>query len=203
MSNPFDVIRQFEKELARYTGARFAVATTSCTTALLISLAYFRMCEGTTTVSLPKFTYVGVAHSVLNAGHKLEFRDEDWQGKGLYQLSPFPIYDSARLLTSGMFVLGAFQCLSFHWAKHLGIGQGGAILHDSPRADDILRQMRFDGRTEGVAPADDQFITPAYHAYMMPRDAAEGLTRLALLPKDNKPLPEAGYADLSKVRAFR
>lgn len=190
--NPFDVVRQFEAALCEYTGAKYAVATTSCTTALLIALARFP----SMTVQIPARTYVGVAQSVLNAGHRLAFRHEQWEGQ--YRLEPLPVIDSARLLTSGMYEPDTFTCLSFHWTKHLAIGQGGAILHDCADWDELLRKMRFDGRTEGVAPADDTFITPAWHAYMMPRDAAEGLTRLALLPRHNDPLPYSGYADLSR-----
>lgn len=111
--------------------------------------------------------------------------------------------DSARYLSSGMYQAGTYTCLSFHWAKHLGIGQGGCILHDNPEADEELRRMRFDGRTEGVAPHEDRFTVPSFHAYLMPRDAAEGLTRLALLPRFNEPLPWDNYPDLSKCEAFK
>ena len=195
--NPFDVVRQFEAALCEYTGAPFAVATTSCTTALMIAMARF----DPTIVTIPNRTYIGVAQAVLNAGHELSFRLMNWEGQ--YRLHPLPVIDSARLLTSGMYEPGTFTCLSFHWAKHLAIGQGGAILHDDAEADAVLRRMRFDGRTEGVSPAKDVFTTPAWHAYMMPRDAAEGLSRLALLPKHNDPLPWSDYADLSKCEAFK
>jgi dTDP-4-amino-4,6-dideoxygalactose transaminase len=95
------------------------------------------------------------------------------------------------------------QCLSFHWTKHLSIGQGGAILLDDPEAAAWLRRARFDGRTEGVAPKDDVFDVIGWHAYMMPRDAAEGLTRLALLPRHNDDLPWSDYPDLSQAPVFQ
>lgn len=95
------------------------------------------------------------------------------------------------------------MCLSFHWSKHLGIGQGGAILLDDHSAYEWLRKMRFDGRTEGVAPKDDHFNMIGYHAYMSPRDAAEGLSKLAVLPKDNEPLPNDDYPDLSTMSIFQ
>ena len=34
MSNAFDIIREFEEELASYTGAKYAVMTDCCTHAL-------------------------------------------------------------------------------------------------------------------------------------------------------------------------
>lgn len=197
--NPHKVTQDFERCLAEYTGAPFAVATTSCTTALLIALmAIKQRCQW---IEIPRLTYVGVAASVKNAGFELRFRDQDWQGA--YRLEPTNIWDSARRLTSGMYVPDTVMCLSFHWAKHLSIGQGGAILTDNADKAELFRKMRCDGRTEGVDARDDNFVWPSFHAYMMPRDAAEGLTRLSLLPKDNPDLPRSDYPDLSKLEAFK
>ena len=104
--------------------------------------------------------------------------------------------------TDAMYNEGHFQCVSFHWSKTLAIGQGGAILHDNDEADAWFRKARFDGRTEGVAPKDDNLIL-GYHAYMSPRDAAEGLSRLAVLPSHNDPLLNDDYPDLSKMEIFK
>jgi dTDP-4-amino-4,6-dideoxygalactose transaminase len=103
---------------------------------------------------------------------------------------------------------GGMACVSFHWAKTLGIQQGGAILHDNPEADRWLRKARFDGRTEGVAPSEDRFDVLGWHAYMSPETAAAGLVRLANLPKHNAPLPwgpgtESDYPDLSTLEIFK
>ena len=194
MSNPFLVVKQFESDLCEYTGAKYCVTTTSCTMALLLACAYHKVKE----VEIPKFTYVGVAQSIINAGGTVKFRDENWTG--LYQLVPYPIWDSARWVSSGMYqpYHGQMVCLSFHWGKTLGIQQGGAILHDDDEADPILRKMRFDGRTEGVPPAKDKFIR-GYHAYMSPEIASLGVIRLGLLPKINAPLPNDPYPDLSRT----
>src|SRR3972149_3741736 len=94
------------------------------------------------------------------------------------------------------------ECVSFHGGKILGLQQGGAILHDDPEADWWLRKARFDGRTEGVAPKDDNFIF-GWHAYLSPEIAAQGIMRLCLLPKHNKDLPNDDYPDLSKVPLFQ
>lgn len=211
-SNPFDVVRTFEAALGRYVGAPYVVTTASCTTALLLACEWALNQAETTwrrkpfvpPVDIPAQTYVGVAMSVLHAGGTVTFRDEFWEPQGFYQLKPLPVWDYARLLTSGMYVPGQLQCVSFHPAKHLGLANGGgAILLDDPEADAWLRKARFDGRTEGVAPADDTFDVLGYHAYMSPATAAEGLTRLALLPKHNDPLPWDAYRDLSTIPLFR
>jgi dTDP-4-amino-4,6-dideoxygalactose transaminase len=195
--NVFSVVKQFEDEVAKYTGAPYCVAVNSCTMALLLACAYHKVGE----VSLPKFTYNGVPMSVIHAGGRVTFRDEDWTGE--YQLTPYPIWDSARRFTSGMYRVGnSMQCVSFHWSKILGIQQGGAILHDDSKADQWLRKARFDGRTEGVAPKDDTF-TLGYHCYMSPEIAAEGLVRLSFLPQHNADLPRSDYPDLSLQPIFK
>lgn len=200
MANPFAVVNEFEEALAEYTGAPYVVTCTSCTSALLMALMWYGQECGFRIITIPKLTYVGVGMSILNAGHGIDFRDEDWQGE--YVLDDFPLYDSARRFRRGMYKPGAMQCVSFHWSKLLSIGQGGAILLDDKRAAQWLRRCRFDGRSEGVAPRDDEFDMVGIHAYMMPRDAAEGLTRLSLLPDDNADLPRSDYADLSLAPIF-
>jgi len=196
--DPFEVVRMFERALCEYTGAKYAVATTSCTTALQLVLS---MPTVTTRVVLPRRTYVGVAQATINAGFELSWSNEEWVGE--YQLGTLPVWDCARWLRAGMYRARQFMCLSFHWTKHLSIGQGGAILHDSPEVDVWLRRARFDGRKEGGKP-DDIMVGHTLHAYMMPRDAAEGLTRLALLPRETSPLPwgpgtTSDYPDLSRI----
>lgn len=164
--------------------------------ALLLACAYHKV----ETVEIPKRTYVGVPMSIIHAGGKVTFRDENWTGH--YLLYPYPIVDSARRFTSGMYSETWFICVSFHWGKHLGLGQGGAILHDDPKADEWLRRARFDGRREGVAPDEDTFDMLGWHCYMTPETAAEGLVRLSLLPRNNPDLPNDDYPDLSKFEVF-
>jgi len=203
MLKAHDVTRAFEAALCEYTGAKYAVTTTSCTQAILMACAYYA-CEvglGQRTLEMPRLSYVGVPASIIQAGLRVEFRDEDWQGE--YELKPLPVWDSARRFTSGMYRRCAMQCVSFHWGKILGLSQGGAILHDNDHADAWLRRARFDGRTEGVDPKRDQVQFPSCHAYLSPEVAAHGLMKLALLPRHNEDLPRSDYPDLSKLEAFK
>jgi len=194
--NPFAINKQFEEELCKYTGAKFAVTTNCCTNAILLVCQWLKVKE----VSIPRFTYVSTPLSVIQAGGKVKFDDRQWLGE--YQLLPYPIWDSARLFTSGMYEKGQYKCVSFHWKKTLAIGQGGAILHDNEEADKWFRKMRFHGRTEGVAPKDDDVDVLGWHCYMPPSDAAEGLMRLSFLPKYNQPCSNEGTADVSKYTIF-
>ena len=151
-------------------------------------------------IDIPARTYISVPMSIMHAGCYPTFRTEQWTG--LYQLRPLPVWDCARRFTGGMYRPGEFQCVSFHWSKILGIQQGGAILHDDARADTWLRRARFDGRSEGGAPADDTFQQVGWHCYMSPETAAQGLMRLSLLPEHNDDLPNDDYPDLSLMRIF-
>jgi DegT/DnrJ/EryC1/StrS aminotransferase family len=151
-------------------------------------------------VSIPKLTYVSVPMAIIRAGGRVQFENTRW--RGLYQLKPYPLWDSARYFTSGMYRKGQIMCLSFRWGKILALGQGGAILHDDAQADGWFRKARFNGRTAGVDPREDTFVM-GYPFNMMPRDAAEGLTRLSYLPRHNKPLPNDDCFDLSKLELWR
>lgn len=231
--NPHQVTRDFEAALCEYTGAPYAVAVNSCTMALLLAVKWALLCEekkdpsawawtpGGFDVEIPKRTYVSVPQSIIHAGGRPTFRDEDW--RGAYQLKPLPVWDSARWFTSGIYtgdeILpfsnaiqygagawkggGAMLCVSFHASKTLGDTQGGAILHDSPEADAWLRRARFDGRTEGIAPKDDKFDMLGWHCYLSPDAAARLLWKLAALPKHNDPLPNDDYPDLSEMEIFK
>ena len=193
--NPHQVTRDFERAVAAYCGSRYAVSTNSCTAALLLCCAYHEVGD----VEIPKLTYVGVAQSILNAGGRVKFRDEDWQGA--YRLDPYPIVDAARRFTYGMHKAGDFTCVSLHVSKICGVDQGGVILLDDFVADTVLRKMRFDGRTEGVHPRIDDF-SRGYHCYLSPNVAAQALWKLSTLSLRNEDLPRSDYSDLSLSPIF-
>ena len=188
----YRVVKSFEDVLASYTGAKYVVTCGSCTDALLLCCEYLKVKE----VEIPKFTYCSVPQSIIHAGGTVKFRDEDWLGN--YKLEPYPIYDSARLLTSDMYIPGTFMALSFHWSKHLPIGSGGAILCDDKKAAEWLKRCRFDGRTEGKPPKNDKDLMVGWHTYMTPNYAAQGLMLMASMAEHNHPLPNDDYPDLSK-----
>jgi dTDP-4-amino-4,6-dideoxygalactose transaminase len=198
--NAYDNVAELERQVAEYAGAPYAVAVDSCSNALLISFAYRFACGYPREVILPKYTYVGVAQAVLNAGGTIKFVDMDWQGA--YDIEPLDIVDSARRFTSGMYQPGTLYCLSAHWWKHLKIGRGGFILTDDEYAVPRLKRMRYDGRAVGVRPEKDQF-SRGYHCYMLPSEAAHGLMLMAGMPKVNPDIPWDDYADLSQYDVFK
>jgi dTDP-4-amino-4,6-dideoxygalactose transaminase len=201
MNNPYSIVRQFEIEIAAYTGAPYAVAVDSCTNALFLSLKWSGWHNWN--IVIPSKTYLSVPMSIIHSGNTPVFDHKlnGWSGE--YQLSPLPIWDSAKRLTSGMYKQGQFQCLSFHIKKRLPIGKGGMILTDNPEAVEWFKRARYEGRGETFYKSDDIEML-GWNCYMTPEQAARGLTLLQQLPDYNEDLPEpGGYRDLSTFSVFK
>lgn len=223
--NPHQVTADFEAAIAEYTCAPYVVAVNSCTMALLLAVAWHLQrydraspdererlgSGGLPFIEIPARTYCSVPMSIIHAGGRPAFRDEEWSGA--YRLKPLPVWDSARWFTSDLFNIVArltgnqrgsgMVCVSFHASKTLGLEQGGAILHDNSEADSWFRRARFDGRHEGVAPVEDRFTMVGWHCYMNPSTAAQGILKLHSLPRHNDPLPNDDYPDLSRIDIFQ
>lgn len=198
-NNIYQIVDDFEQAIAEYAGSRFAISVDSCTNALLLCCDYFKVKE----VTIPHKTYVSVPQVIINAGGKVKFTHKSWKGKGMYQLKPYPIWDAALLCTSGMHKKDQFECLSLHWGKTFNLGQGGVILTDSKKAYEWFKKARWDARTAGVAPKDDEITFIGRHCPLAPKEAADALVRLHFLPKHNKPMTTYDdYPDLSKFKIF-
>ena len=197
LHNPYKIVKMFEEEVAHYTGAPYAVSVNSCTNALFLTCKYLQVQE----VTIPRRTYLSVPQSVLQAGGTLKFEDVIW--KGLYQLRPYPIYDAAKRLTSGMYIPGSFMCLSFHIKKHLKIGKGGMILTDNIEAAEWLKRARYEGRSE-VSYHEDNIEDEGWNMYMTPEQACRGLMLMQNYPLHSEDLPEEPqYRDLLEFEIFR
>ena len=203
MSSPYQVTRDFEAALCAYTGAPHVVCLNSCTAALLLALRWWskNQAYSEALVHIPKHTYVSVPMAARHAACPFKLIDLQW--RGAYQLYPSKVWDCARRFTSGMYIAGQFQCVSFAASKILAAEQGGAILHDNKQADAWFRRMRFDGRTEDVDPREDDIKECGWHCIMTPSVAAQLLVRLYHLPKHNDDLGPYEYPDLSKMAAFK
>ena len=199
MQTPYYIVKEFENTIAEYANAPYAVAVSSCTNALLLCCLYYKV----KWVHIPKYTYPGAACSIIHAGGKVSFTDEDWQGA--YQLRPYSIYDSALRLRRGMYVPGSLYCLSFHYKKHLPIGRGGMILTDSIGAYTWLKMMRFDGRQE-CSLQDDALSLIGFNMYMTPEQAARGLVLFDFIKDKELPdlkVKDQNYKDLSFVKGYK
>ena len=203
LHNPFKIVTMFEEEVAHYTGAKYAVATTSCTDSLWLACVYENV--NGKEVTIPKRTYISVPQSIKHAGGNLKFEDLQWSG--IYQLKPFPIYDSAKRLTSDMYIPGTHMCLSFHLKKPLCIGKGGMILTDNKEAYDWFIKARYEGRcfkNPNMSYREDPIDIMGYNMYMTPEQAARGLWLMQHYPEhaeDQKEIPD--YQDLTTYPLFK
>lgn len=188
----FDSIFKFEKSLAEYTGAPYAIMTDCCTHAIELCFRY----DNVSRCQFPAYTYL----SILQLMHKLNINytmldDPNWIGE--YQFVDTRIWDSARLLAPNMYRPGMMQCLSFGHGKPLQIGRGGAILLDDKDAYHKLLAMRYDGRDLTINPWQDQKVFDiGYHYKPTPEEASIGLNLMSsidVIPK------HVIYPDLRKI----
>jgi dTDP-4-amino-4,6-dideoxygalactose transaminase len=198
--NPYKIVQMFEETMADYCGSNYAVSMNSCTNALFLACKWVGV-EGKDVI-IPKRTYLSPPQSIQQAGGNLIFEDLDW--KGIYQLKPFPIYDAAKRLTSGMYIPNSFMCLSFHIKKHLKIGKGGMILCDDPEAAKWFKARRYEGRTDGMKYHEDMIDEEGWNMYMTPEQAARGLTLMQNYPDYMEDIPEfPPYRDLTEFELFK
>jgi dTDP-4-amino-4,6-dideoxygalactose transaminase len=195
--DPYDIVEIFEKEVAEFAGAKYAVAVDCCSHGLFLCLKYLQA-QGT--ITIPAQTYVSVPMQILHAGCQINFEEIAWSGT--YQLKPYPIWDSAVRWRSGMYQ-GDLQVLSFQIKKRLPIGRGGMILTDSHEEYQWFKRACHDGRNLKTLYVHDVF-TIGWHYYMTPEDAARGLILLQTRKKD---FPDSAdhtnYVDLRNYEIFK
>jgi len=169
----FEEIAQFEKLLAKKTGAPYAVMTDCCTHAIELCLRY----QKPTNCSFTAYTYLSIPMIMHKLGIEYRLIPEEWIGE--YRFHGTNIWDSARRLEDNMYRTGQMQCLSFGHNKPLQIGHGGAILLDDKEAYGILLQQRYDGRKLDCSPWESQkrFMV-GYHYRPTIEDARIGLEKL-------------------------
>ena len=155
----FNLLFQFEADLAKYTGAPYVVLTDGCTHALELCFRYDRVefCAFT------PYTYLSILMLMRQLKIQYQFEDKGpWTGE--YRFRKTRIWDSARLLRPDMYRSGQIQCVSFGHGKPLQLGKGGAILTDDPKLYEWASLARSDGRDLRIEPWQDQKVfTQGYH----------------------------------------
>jgi dTDP-4-amino-4,6-dideoxygalactose transaminase len=187
----FDTILEFEKMLASYTGAPYAIMTDCCTHAIELCLRYKKVKK----VQFTAFTYLSVPMTMHKLNIDYELVPEKWTGE--YRFYGTDIWDSARLLAPNMYRAGMMQCLSFGNNKPLQIGRGGAILLDDREAYGVLLRQRYDGRDLQYQPWEMQRVFDVGYHYKPTIEEAEiGLEKL----KDHDlNITHGNYPDLREI----
>ena len=149
-------------------------------------------------VELPARTYISVPAAVVHAGGKVVFTDKEWSG--IYQLKPYPIWDSALRFRQGMYA-GGLHCVSFQARKLLPIGRGGMILTNDKSAAGWLRKARSNGRNISVPYEQDLIDFLGWDMAMTPEQGARGL-QLLQTANPNAEDQRNDYPDLRRMPVF-
>jgi len=199
--NPYSIVKEFEQLVCNYTNSNYAIAVDSCTNAIFLCCKYLQVQE----VTIPCKTYLSVPQSIIHSGGKVIFDKStianSW--KGIYQLKPYPIWDSSKRFTKNMYIPNSYMCLSFHFKKHLKIGKGGMILTNNKNAASWFRKARYEGRSE-IPFKEDNIDMLGWNMYMTPQQAAYGISLLQVLPEQNDDIYEENeYVDLTQYEVFK
>ena len=202
----FEVVSKFEKEIAKFYGSSYAIATDSCTHGIEICIKYLRANK----IIVPRRTYLSVPMLAHKMQIDLEWKDEKWEN--YYEIeckkNMLPVekklYDAAVLWEENSYLKGTFMCLSFQFQKHLSLGRGGMILTDDLSAKIRLKKMSYDGRLPDIPWRNQNVDTIGYHYYMTPETAQLGLEKLEKA-KITTPKKWAikDWPDLTKMDVFK
>tara|TARA_R100001015_G_C4601728_1_gene156681 strand:- start:358 stop:951 length:594 start_codon:yes stop_codon:yes gene_type:complete len=167
----FQVIADFETEIADFFGAPYAVATDCCTHGVELCLRYHNV----KSISVPKRTYLSIPFLANKLNIDLQWKDTNWQD---YYYLTENIIDAAVLWKRHSYISGTLMSISFQFRKHLSLGRGGVILTDDKKAAEDLKKMSYDGRDPNISWSKQNIKTMGYHYYMTPETAQLGLDKL-------------------------
>lgn len=191
-------VKEFEDEFAKFVGAKYAVATNSCTAALDIAVKVAPLGK---TVTVSPLTFVSSALAILHNNKKVKFVDinpktlctdkADIQvlfaggdyGEGI-------IYDMAHY--GGGEHKGLISCWSFHAVKNLPTGDGGMLTTNDKEIYRRAKALSWCGidkstfdRAKDTYSWDYNIEEVGWKANMNDITAAIGLEQLKRLPERN------------------
>ena len=157
----FQVIKDFEQEIAKFFGAPYAVATDCCTHGVELSLRYTKATE----INVPKRTYLSIPFLADKLNIKRNWVDNKWEN---YYYLTDNVVDAAVLWKPNSYIPNTFMSISFQFRKHLSLGRGGCILTDNKDAAMELKKMSYDGRNPDESWTNQNITSIGYHYNMTP-----------------------------------
>lgn len=193
----FNVVEKFEKKIAGFFGAPYAVAVDSCTHGIEICLRYLKSEK----IIVPKRTYISIPFLAKKIGIELEWSNSKWED---YYFLNNEVADAAVLWKENSYLNGKFMSISFQYQKHLSLGRGGAILCPDLDSYNVLKKMAYDGRIPNIPWREQNIETIGYHYYMTPETAKLGLDKIEnaiqSIPRKWK---YEDWPDISKFKVFK
>ena len=193
----FQIVQEFEKEVAKFFGAPFAIAVDSCTHGIELALRYTDVNK----ISVPKHTYISIPFLASKLNIELEWRDEDWLD---YYYVTDVIIDAAVLWKQNSYIPNTMMGISFQYQKHLSLGRGGIILLDDEDAAIEIKKMSYDGRLPVIPWREQNISTIGYHYYMTPETAKLGLDKLpTAIETQPRQWVVSDWPDLTEMEVFK
>lgn len=193
------IVQEFERTIADFFGAPYAVATDCCTHALELVLRDMELHD---VITLPAHTYMSVPMMLDKLGLQYRLAPLPWHET--YNIVPDVLTDAATLWRRASYVSGTVMCVSFQFRKHLSLGRGGMILLDNSDQAQRLRRACHDGRDHRLTQWQQDISELGYHYYMTPETAALGLLRFdQLRDAEYRPWSWQDYRDLRELSYFR
>lgn len=165
------VVEKFERAIADYFGAPYAVAVDCCTHGVELSLRY----TNAGWFECPNRTYLSIPMLSNKLDKPFLFHDYQWQD--YYHLTG-QVIDAAVLWKPKSYKPGTLMSLSFQYQKHLSLGRGGMILCETTQQYIDLKKLTYDGRLPNVPWREQDIDSVGYHYYMTPETAQLGLDKL-------------------------
>lgn len=193
----FQIVQEFEKEVAKFFGAPFAIAVDSCTHGIELALRYTDVNK----ISVPKHTYISIPFLASKLNIELEWRDEDWLD---YYYVTDRIVDAAVLWKQNSYIPNTMMGISFQYQKHLSLGRGGILLLDDEDAAIEIKKMSYDGRLPVIPWREQNISTIGYHYYMTPETAKLGLDKLpTAIETQPRQWVVSDWPDLTEMEVFK
>ena len=193
----FNVITEFEEEVAKFFGAPYAIAVDSCTHGVELALRYTNVDY----IRVPNRTYLSIPFLANKLSIDLFWKDENWTD---YYYLTNQVIDAAVLWKPNSYIPETFMGISFQYQKHLSLGRGGVILTDNKEAATQLKKMSYDGRLPNIPWREQNIDTIGYHYYMTPETAQKGLDKLS---EATQTIPRqwviTDWPDLTQMKIFK
>lgn len=195
----FEKVQEFEKEIAKFYNAPYAVAVDCCTHGIELCLRYKNIKK----CNCYKNTYLSIPMTLTKLAIDWSWHSkQEW--KDFYYLPDTNIIDAAVYWKKDGYIPKTFMVLSFQFKKHLSLERGGAILCETYSDYITLKKMSYDGRLPNVSWEQQDVETIGYHYYMTPETAIMGLEKLpAAIATEATRRNWTTYPDLSKLKVFK
>ena len=182
---------EFEKQIAAYVGAKYAVSFNSASSALFA--AYTAVFPPGENVVMPPVTFVATANAAVNAQLTPVFSDNLW-GKNVvpvHMAGRWCEFSGKRVVEYAAHALGSYgpdgkigNCkksdicvFSTHAIKNITTGEGGVATTNDRRMSENMHILRENGRKKGKC------VVPGWNLRMSEIHAALGISQLERIEK--------------------